>query len=191
MFNVHLAPSGRTICVPPDNNVLAAALDAGIALPYSCRAGRCASCKARLIEGRIEYPQGCLPPGITAAEAASGEVLLCQAQPRTDLHIEARRVPVRASPAASGVIVSIEPLPLDALRIRLRIVSGEMPARPGSYVDVRSHAGDAERLAVIGAREGEIDLEAGADGSALREWLGLHAVPGIEVRLSGPFDKPR
>ena len=170
--------------------MLAAALDAGIALPYSCRAGRCASCKARLLEGRVEYPEG-LPPGITPAEAAKGEVLLCQAQPRSDLRIEARRVPVRPPAAASCAIIAIEPLPLDALRVRLRIVSGELTARPGSYVDVRSHAGDAERLAVIGVRTGEIDVEAGVDGSALREWLGAHAVPGTELRVSGPYDRPR
>jgi len=69
--------------VSPGENVLTAALAAGIPLPYSCRAGRCASCKSKLLSGHIEYPSG-TPPGITAAEVAKGEVLLCQAQPRSD-----------------------------------------------------------------------------------------------------------
>jgi len=176
--------------VPPGENVLTVALAAGIPLPYSCRAGRCASCKARLISGTIDYPAG-LPPGITAAEADRGEVLLCQARPRSDLSIESRRVPVRISNAAQVEIVAIEPLPLRALRLRLRFVEGKIEARPGQFVDVRNHAGDAERLAVIGFGTGIVELECGDDGSLLRAWLEADAVPGSALRISGPFDRPR
>jgi CDP-4-dehydro-6-deoxyglucose reductase len=176
--------------VPPGENVLTVALAAGIPLPYSCRAGRCASCKAKLLAGTIEYPDG-PPPGLTAAEADRGEVLLCQARPRSDLSIESRRVPVRASNAASGEIVAIEPLPLRALRLRLRFVEGKLETRPGQFVDVRNHAGDSERLAVIGTGTGVIEVECGDDGSQLRAWLDAGAVHGSMVRVSGPFDRPR
>jgi CDP-4-dehydro-6-deoxyglucose reductase len=176
--------------VPSGENVLAVALDAGIPLPHSCRAGRCASCKAKLLSGTIDYPTG-LPPGITKAEADRGEVLLCQARPRSDLSIESRRVPVRASNAASCEIVAIEPLPLRALRLRLRFVEGRIDARPGQFVDVRNHAGDAERLAVIGTGTGVIELECADDGSVLRGWLDADAVPGSVLRVAGPFDRPR
>ena len=176
--------------MPPGENVLTAALAAGIPLPYSCRAGRCASCKAKLLAGKIEYPAG-LPPGITPAEAERGEVLLCQARPRSDLSIESRRVPVRASNAASTEIVAIEPLPLRALRLRLRFVEGKVDARPGQFVDVRNHAGDAERLAVIATGMGVLELECGDDGSQLRAWLDASAVNGSVLRVAGPFDRPR
>ena len=176
--------------MPPGENVLTVALAAGIPLPYSCRAGRCASCKAKLLTGNIDYPAG-LPPGITPAEAERGEVLLCQARPLSDLSIESRRVPVRASNAASAEIVAIEPLPLRALRLRLRFVEGKIETRPGQFVDVRNHAGDMERLAVIGTGVGVIELECGDDGSVLRSWLDSSAVPGSNLRVSGPFDRPR
>ena len=176
--------------MPPGENVLAVALAAGIPLPHSCRAGRCASCKAKLLTGSIEYPAG-LPPGITPAEAERGEVLLCQARPRSDLSIESRRVPVRVSNAASCEIVAIEPLPLRALRLRIRFVEGKLEARPGQFVDVRNHAGDAERLAVIGTGMGVLELECGDDGSVLRGWLEADAVPGSGLRVAGPFDRPR
>jgi len=176
--------------VPPGENVLAAALAAGIPLPFSCRAGRCASCKAKLLAGTIEYPAG-IPPGITPAEVDRGEVLLCQARPRSDLSIESRRVPVRPSNAAMCEVVSLDPLPLGALRVQLRFTEGTLDARPGHFVDVRNHAGDAERLAVIGARAGELDVECVKDGSVLRAWLDSDAVPGTSVRVAGPFDRPR
>ena len=177
--------------MPPGENVLTAALAAGIPLPYSCRAGRCASCKAKLLAGTIEYPDGLLPPGITATEAGRGEVLLCQARPRSDLSVESRRVPVRASNAASSEIVAIESLPLRALRLRLRFVEGKIEARQGQFVDVRNHAGDSERLAVIGIGAGVIEVECGDDGSHLRAWLDADAVTGSTLRVSGPFDRPR
>jgi len=189
-FDVHIEPGGHHIQVRSGENVLTAALAAGIPLPYSCRAGRCASCKSKLLTGRIEYPSG-TPPGITAAEIAKGEVLLCQAQPRSDLAIEARRVPVRVSNSASCEIVALEPLPLNALRVRLRFVEGRLDARPGQFVDVRNHAGDADRLAVIGTGAGVLELECGNDGSVLRGWLDADAVPGSTLRVAGPFDRPR
>ncbi len=176
--------------MPPGENVLAAALGAGIAIPNSCRAGRCASCKSRLVSGQIEYPQG-TPPGITAAEIARGDVLLCQAQPRSDLILEVRRVPVRASNAAMCELVALEVLPIGALRLRLRYLDLALTARPGQYVDLRSHAGDAERLPVVGVGEGILELESPDDGSSLHRWLAGHAATGAQLRASGPFDRPR
>ncbi len=176
--------------MPPGENVLAAALAAGIPLPFSCRAGRCASCKAKLLAGTIEYPAG-TPPGITPAEVERGEVLLCQARPRSDLSIESRRVPVRPSNAAMCEIMALDALPLGALRVLLRFTEGTLDARPGQFVDVRNHAGDAERLAVIGARPGGLDVECGQDGSVLRAWLDTVATTGSVLRVAGPFDRPR
>ena len=64
-FDVLIEPGGVALRVPRDANVLGVALAAGLPLPHSCRAGRCASCKSRLLSGRVEYPDG-VPPGITA-----------------------------------------------------------------------------------------------------------------------------
>jgi len=189
-FRVHIEPFDRDILVQADENVLAVALAAGIPLAHSCRAGRCASCKSKLVSGAIEYPAG-TPPGITAAEIARGEVLLCQARPRSDLRVEARRLAVRAAAAASAEILAIDPLPLGAVRLRVRILAGTIDARPGQFVEVRNHAGDAERLALTGRAADELTLEAADDGSVLRQWLGEHAVPGSSLRLAGPFDRPR
>jgi CDP-4-dehydro-6-deoxyglucose reductase, E3 len=175
--------------VLPGQNVLAAALAAGIPLPHSCREGRCASCKSRLISGVIDYPSG-RPPGITPAEVERGEVLLCQARPRSDLSIESRRMPLRASAFAQGSLVSIDPLPLGALRVRLHLDAGAFDARPGQFVELRNPAGDRERLAVVGAGAGHLDVESTPDGSALRQWLEGAPSAGASLRIAGPFDRP-
>src|SRR3954453_7428067 len=118
-YNVRVDPGGHQVRVRADENVLGAVLAAGIRLPHSCRAGRCASCKSKLVAGRIEYPDG-TPPGITAEEVARGEVRLCQARPRSDLVIAARRIALDSPEIASAEIIAIEPLPLGALRVCLK-----------------------------------------------------------------------
>lgn len=180
--------------MPPGENVLSAALAAGIAIPNSCRAGRCASCKSKLVSGVIEYPEefaGGAPPGITAAEIARGDVLLCQARPRSDLSLEVRRVPVRASNAAQAELVAVETLPIGALLLRLRFVDLSVAARPGQFVDVRNHAGDADRLPVVAVSAGVIEVESPDEGGALHRWLAEHAPSGSQLRIAGPFDRPR
>ena len=187
---MHIEPGGHRIAVPPGENVLAAALAAGIAIPYSCRAGRCGSCKSKLVSGEIEYPTG-TPPGVTPAEIARGDVLLCQAQPRSDLSVEVRRVPVRASNAAQCELVSMEPLAYGAILLRLRYLDSSLELRPGQFVDVRSHAGDSERLPVVGRSSGILEVESPDDGSPLHHWLAAHARAGSTLRVAGPFDSPR
>lgn len=187
---MRIEPGGHQVEVPAGENVLSAALAAGIAIPYSCRAGRCASCKSRLVSGVIEYPKG-TPPGITAAEIARGDVLLCQAQPRSELHVEVRRVPVRASNAAQSELVSMEPQSFGALRLRLRYLDLSLTVKPGQFVDLRNHAGDSERLPVVGVSPGILEVESPDDGSPLHAWLAEHAVTGSQLRVAGPFEAPR
>ena len=160
-------------------NVLAAALAAGIPLPHSCRAGRCASCKARLLAGEIAYPQDKLPPGIVATEAARGEVLLCQAQPRSELRIEIRRT--GAMRTADGVVVEhVAALALGGARVVPRLLGdASLRVRPGQFVDVETGAGDRERVAVVAAHGASLDVE-------------LHELDAQAlVRVRGPFDTPR
>jgi hypothetical protein len=142
------------------------------------------------LSGVIEYPAG-RPPGITPAEIARGEVLLCQARPLSDLSIESRRMPVRASAFVQAELLALDALPLGALRVRLRIVTGALDARPGQFIELRNPAGDAERLAVVGGGTGTIDVESTPDGSALRQWLDGKPAAGAALRIAGPFDRPR
>jgi ring-1,2-phenylacetyl-CoA epoxidase subunit PaaE len=64
-----------------DDHVLDAALDAGLDLPYSCKGGVCCTCRARVLEGRVEMDKNfTLEPW----EIQRGFVLTCQSRPLTD-----------------------------------------------------------------------------------------------------------
>ena len=56
-FRVTLSPSGRAFDAEPDRNVLQSALDAGVALPYSCRTGNCRTCRAKIVSGEVDLGQ--------------------------------------------------------------------------------------------------------------------------------------
>lgn len=160
-------------------NVLAAALAAGIPLPHSCRAGRCATCKARLLSGEIAYPGDALPPGIAASEAARGEVLLCQARPRSDLRVQSRQSGA-ARPAVGVEAGPATPLSTGGHRVTVRFLGAQLPGlRPGQYIDVENAAGERERVPLVGVAEWSADVEV------------LELDPSTLVRARGPFDSLR
>jgi CDP-4-dehydro-6-deoxyglucose reductase, E3 len=166
--------------VPADENVLTAALAAGLPLPHSCRAGRCASCKAKILSGEVAYPDDRLPPGIVAAEDARGEVLLCQAQPRSDLHIQTGVFVSALGPATAVLVENAASLTTGGMRVTLRwLVSVPFSARPGQFIDVESATGDRERVAVVAVSTETLDVE-------VHEFAPEHI-----VRVRGPFDAPR
>jgi phenylacetate-CoA oxygenase/reductase PaaK subunit len=65
----------------PESSVLDAALAVRRELPYSCKGGMCASCKARVIEGAVTMEKNW---ALVDYELAEGYVLTCQSHPVTD-----------------------------------------------------------------------------------------------------------
>jgi ferredoxin len=78
----------QTISVQSEKTILQAALDAGIELPYSCTAGVCTTCAAKLIEGEVEQNDGM---GLSPELQAEGYALLCVAYPRSDIQLESEQ----------------------------------------------------------------------------------------------------
>ena len=80
-FKVRIEPSGHEFEITQDESVLDAALRQGLHLPYGCRGGTCGSCKAKVIEGVVDYG-GERPQALSEQESAVGMALLCLARPR-------------------------------------------------------------------------------------------------------------
>jgi len=140
VFTVTLQSTGRRFDVAAGETVLEAAQRAGIALPYSCRAGVCGSCKATLLAGRCEYPRN--PPlALDADERAHHAVLLCQAVPASDLLLAAREVASVEDIARRRLdvrVVEKRLLAPDVTGLHLLPADGEPRLRwlPGQYLDV-------------------------------------------------------
>ena len=67
--------------VPPGQQVVDAALAAGIRVPYACKGGMCCTCRAKLIEGRAEM---LVNYSLEPWEIERGFILTCQAVPKSD-----------------------------------------------------------------------------------------------------------
>lgn len=63
------------------DNILDAALFHGADLPYSCKAGVCCTCRAKLIEGEVEME---VNYALEAEEVTQGFILTCQAHPKSE-----------------------------------------------------------------------------------------------------------
>ncbi len=62
-------------------NILDSARAAGLPAPFACKAGVCATCRARVVSGEVEMAARY---GLTDEEVAAGYVLTCQSVPRGD-----------------------------------------------------------------------------------------------------------
>ncbi len=82
-FQVQLVLDGRrrTLVFDPDKgSILENARAAGMPAPFACKAGVCATCRAKLVAGEVTMKANY---GLSAEEVAQGYVLTCQAVPLT------------------------------------------------------------------------------------------------------------
>nr|MBL8412210.1 phenylacetate-CoA oxygenase/reductase subunit PaaK [Dechloromonas sp.] len=68
------------LSIGPDEHVLDAALEAGLDLPFSCKAGVCCTCRAKVLCGEVVMDKNFT---LEADEMAQGYVLSCQARATT------------------------------------------------------------------------------------------------------------
>jgi ring-1,2-phenylacetyl-CoA epoxidase subunit PaaE len=81
-LTVAVTLDGRTRRVPfTEANILDSALAAGLRAPFACKAGVCATCRAKVTNGKVEMA---VHYGLTDEEVADGYVLTCQSVPVGD-----------------------------------------------------------------------------------------------------------
>jgi len=192
-FEVRITPQGRTLRVSAEQSILDAALDAGLNIPHSCKSGHCGSCRARLVSGRIRYPNG-TPLGLSAEEARAGQVLLCQARPASDLTVGVRVVAQVADVEIKTLpcrIQALKRLAPDVMQVFLRLPSVEsLPFQPGQYLDVLLEDGSRRSFSIASPPHdsGLIELHARlVTGGGFTERLFNELRAGALLRIEGPI----
>lgn len=80
-LTVTLEGRATTVRMRPETSILDAALAVRSELPFSCKGGMCASCKAKVVEGEVRMDKNW---ALVKEDLDQGFVLTCQAHPLTD-----------------------------------------------------------------------------------------------------------
>jgi CDP-4-dehydro-6-deoxyglucose reductase len=161
-FQITVQPSGHHFDCEEDETVLAAAIRAGIGLPYGCKNGACGSCKGKIVEGEVTHKahqQRALAPD----EEVRGMSLFCCAVPHGNLTIEAREIaggsdyPIRKMPTRVSTITRAAP---DVAIITLQLPANEALAyRAGQYIEFLLKDGKRRAYSIACAPSLEQPLE--------------------------------
>lgn len=126
-YQITVQPSGRQFVVHDDATILAAAINAGVGLPYGCKDGACGSCKCRKLSGTVLH-DSYSDKALTGEEVAAGWVLTCRARVRSDVVLESRQVTDVGSFAVRKLpvrVMALERISNDVMSVRLQLPASE------------------------------------------------------------------
>lgn len=183
--------SGRSFAATSGKSILDAAEESGIALPYSCRRGRCISCKCLVPEGTTApiAPE----EGLSDSDRAEGYVLSCVRTATSDISVEIEDLTGIEIPSATSLparINSIDYLTQEIIRLVLRIPpKSTFNFLPGQYVDLIGPGTVRRSYSVAGADPEQKTIELhikSVEGGAMSGHLFGEAKPNDLMRFTGP-----
>lgn len=137
-FRIQVEPGGISFDAADNESILDAALRQNVALAYSCRDGLCGACKARILDGKLVYPDA-RPEALSEEEQHEGLALLCQARAVSNLKLQANvaeaiaGIPIRKFPCR---VTHIDQLAHDVMRLDLKLPETvEFNFLAGQYID--------------------------------------------------------
>lgn len=122
-FQITVQPSGRQFHATDSETILAAAISAGVGLPYGCKDGACGSCKCKKLSGEVSHA-GYSDNALSAQDLAAGYVLTCRATAHSDVVLESRQVtdlsafPIKKMPVR---VSALDKLSHDVMRVQLQL----------------------------------------------------------------------
>jgi len=169
------------VAVEPGETALDALLRGGVAVPNSCRAGACQSCRLRASAGA---PPAASQVGLKETLRQRGHFLACLCRPEEDLTIA-----VGEDPPQDATVVSITDLGADVVRLRLRPAS-PLAYRAGQFVTLLRPDGLARSYSLASVPDPDDDiLELHVrvlPHGRMSGWIAKDLRAGARVQVRGP-----
>ncbi|QTN25761.1 2Fe-2S iron-sulfur cluster binding domain-containing protein [Rhizobacter sp. AJA081-3] len=187
-MEVLVQPLNRVIRVQPGANLLQALQAAQIPMSYSCMAGRCGTCRCRVLDGEV------MEGGSDQQRLLEGDdsfVLACQTyvtEPCTIEIPEPDEVVVHPARIVKATVAALEDLTHDIKRLVLRPAK-PMEFSPGQYVQLQftpEHARPYSMAGLSGDGLFEFHVRLVPDGR-VTGYIAHELKVGDAVKVSGPL----
>lgn len=184
--------SGSSFQAAAGMSILDAAAQAQITLPYSCKTGRCSSCKCKVVAGTTTPLQH--ETGLSEQEKLNGWILGCVRAAETDLTIEVDDLAGIELPTAKTLpcrISQINRLATDVIQVLLRLPpTANFSFIPGQYVDIIGTEGVRRSYSLANAnfeaKMLEVHIREVNGGEMSQYWFNQAKVNDL-LRLHGPL----
>lgn len=177
------------VTVNPKETLLQAALRQGIDFPHSCRVGGCATCKCKLVSGKVkELTQTSYI--LSDEDLDQGYILACQAVPQGDVQIEVDLSAQGAKRQVSGRILAQDRLTHDIVRLRVQLDEA-LPYKAGQFADIGLDALPGVRRSYSFANAVQPDAQVSffvrkVPGGAFSTHVNEQNLVGQTLHLEGP-----
>jgi CDP-4-dehydro-6-deoxyglucose reductase, E3 len=183
----------RIALAASETSLLSAAEQAGARPAYSCRTGRCSTCKARVLSGETLALHDEL--GLSDEEKEQGWILTCVRSAATAVEIEFEdALPDIELPTPRTVpcrINALARLATDLVRVQLRLPPTQhLEFLSGQHLEVIGPGGVRRAYSIANAPRADGSLELhirGFDGGAMSEYWFERAAENDLLRLHGPL----
>lgn len=187
-MEVLVLPLQRGFEVRHGENLLEALRSNNVPISYSCMAGRCGTCRCRVVSGKLLVTDG---EGNRSANAGNGPVLACQAAVVEDCVIEIPEVDeivVHPSRIIKATVAAIDTLTHDIKHVRLAL-SKPFDFSPGQYATLQFAPQYARSYSMAaGASRDEADFHIRlVPGGKVTSYVATKLKIGDTVRLNGPL----
>ncbi|MDT8991196.1 fatty acid desaturase [Curvibacter sp. APW13] len=126
--------NAQPVRVQQGETILTAALREGVDFPHSCRVGGCASCKCKLVEGRVRELTE-FSYLLSEEELSQRTILACQSVPMGPVRIEVEQTRALAVQEVAGTVVAQEALTHDIQCLRVRL-DAPLHYKPGQFAQL-------------------------------------------------------
>ncbi len=136
---ITVLPSNEHFTAASNENLLAAAKRQGLPLPHACQSGSCGSCKARLLSGQVASLGNEDLPGLSAADKALGDILLCCSVAQSDVCVSMPHYAGADAAPAQILPARIQQITIEGGNAVVQLALPRQKPfvfQPGQYVDI-------------------------------------------------------